>query len=85
MVTSIAITPASLLGVADACSPPIRHMLACARDELTRVGLFDAENLRNLFIRVASGRRPRHLINWKQWRGTIRSRIDPPHADGTVV
>ena len=27
-------------------------MLACAGDELTRVGLFDAESFRNLFIRV---------------------------------
>src|SRR5262249_62340780 len=43
----------SLLGVADACAPSIRDMLACARDELTRVRLFDVENLRDLFIRVA--------------------------------
>ena len=46
------IKEASLIGVADACSPSIRDMLVCAGDELTRVGLFDAENLRNLFIRV---------------------------------
>ena len=46
------IKEASLIGVADACSPSIRDMLVCAGDELTRVGLFDAVNLRNLFIRV---------------------------------
>ena len=46
---------AFLIVVADACSPSLRDMLACAGDELTRVGLFDAENLRNLPIRIVEG------------------------------
>jgi hypothetical protein len=46
---------AFLIVVADACSPSIRDMLACAGDELTRVGLFDAKHLRNLFIWVVEG------------------------------
>jgi hypothetical protein len=43
---------ALLLVVADACSPSTCHMLACASDELTRVGLFDAENFGDFFVRV---------------------------------